>query len=111
MKRKFVFCMLFYPAFFFSCKEEDLTGNATLVFSNCQDCEISIYPGDVSPEIPILIHVEPILRGLHPDIDGSLFIESLNTGNYLWYDGSCNKGYFQITAGKSREFLTSIGPC
>ncbi|MEP2025910.1 MAG: hypothetical protein ABJH98_05275 [Reichenbachiella sp.] len=90
-----------------ACKEEDLTGNATLVFAgNIENLEIDIYPETVFT-VSELIRAQPLIRNLAAD-NGEVIVSNLNPGNYTWYNGGSNIGFFQITAGETRIFEFSI---
>ena len=93
-----------------ACDDDDeLTGNARLVFtsSNLESLEIDIYPEGVFT-IPDLITTQPIMKDLLPDGNGEVLISNLNAGNYTWYDGGSNIGFFQISTGQTKTYEISI---
>ena len=92
-----------------SCKDDELTGNARLVFSgnNLENMEIDIYPEGVFI-LRDIIATKPILNNLPTSSNGEVFVSGLNSGNYTWYDGGSNIGFFQISAGQTKTYEISI---
>ena len=89
-----------------ACNDDDnLTGSAKLVFTgdDLRDLEIDIYPEAVFT-VPDLIRTQPLMKDLLPDANGEVLISNMNEGNYTWYDGGNNIGFFQISAGQTKTY-------
>lgn len=103
--------VLFFICFstFCSCDDEELTGNARLVFSgnNLENMEIDVYPEGVFI-LRDIAATKPILEDLPSSSNGEVFVSGLNSGNYTWYDGLDNIGFFQISAGQTKTYEISI---
>ena len=89
-------------------EDEALTGSVRLVFSgtNVDELKINIYPGEIFT-VEDLIRTQPLIKDLQP-INGVVTVSGYNPGNYTWYDGGRQIGFFQITAGQTRTFDISI---
>lgn len=92
-----------------ACNNEELTGSARLIFiaNNLETLEVDIYPEGIFT-IAELIDTEPILKNLQSNGNGVVVVPNMNAGNYTWYDGGTNIGFFQISAGQTKTYEISI---
>ena len=95
MKRVVKILIFICFSIFYSCNDEELTGNARLVFSgsNLENLEIDIYPEGVFI-LQDIVTTKPILENLPANSHGEVFVPGLNPGNYTWYAGRRNIGFF-----------------